>query len=59
MLSSLSYQGMCNLRDLSSVYGHALVILTKLSKSKIEVVQEQKTSQVAHALIAEKGEHWT
>ena len=43
MLSSLSYWGLCCLRDLRSSYGHALLVLTKLSKSKFEVVQDQKT----------------
>ena len=38
MLSSLSYWGMCYLRDLRSPYGHSLSVLTKWSKSKIEVV---------------------
>ena len=30
------------LRDLKSAYGDALLVLTKLSKSNIKVVQEQK-----------------
>ena len=34
---------MCYLGDLRYSYGQALLVLTKLSMSKIEVVQEQKT----------------
>ena len=30
-------------RSVRSLYGHDLLVLTKLSKSKIQVVQEQKT----------------
>ena len=43
ILSSLGAQGMSYLGDLRSLYGHALLVLTKWSESKIEVVQEQKT----------------
>ena len=45
MLSSLRYQGMCYVGDLRSLYGHALLVLAKWSKSKTNVVQEQKTIQ--------------
>ena len=44
MLTTLSYWGMCYLGNLRSTgYGHAILVLIKWSKSKIEVVQEQKT----------------
>ena len=50
MLSSHSHWGMCYL-DLRYSYSHALLVLTKWSKSKIQVMQEQKPiwsiSQVA------------
>ena len=44
MLFSLSHWGMCYLGDLRSAYGHALLVLAKLSRSvsKIEAVQRQK-----------------
>ena len=56
MLYSLSQWGMCYLEDLRSSYGHALVVLTNWYKSKIEVMQEQKT-QVAHASMVQRAEH--
>ena len=43
MLSSPSHWGNCYLGELRSLYGHALLVLTKWSKFKIEVVQQQKT----------------
>ena len=43
MLSSLGHWCNCYLKELRSLNGHALLVLTKWSKSKIEVVQLQKT----------------
>ena len=43
MLCSLRHCSRCYLGDLRSAHGRALLVLTKLSKSSIEVVHEQKT----------------
>ena len=43
VLSYLSYRNMCYLGELRSPYGHALLVLTKWSKSTIQGVLEQKT----------------
>ena len=43
--------------SLSLEYGHALLVLTRWSKSKTEVVREQKTSQVAHAFDSSETEN--
>ena len=39
MLSSLSYWGMCYLGNLTSSHGHAILVLTNWSKSKIEITR--------------------
>ena len=38
----MSYRGMCYLENIRSSYSHAPLVLNKLSKSMIEVVQELK-----------------
>ena len=48
----LSYWGTCYLEDLRSVYGHAL-------SSCAGTKDNLRISQVAHALIAQRGEHET
>ena len=52
----------CKTETLGSLYSPALLIPTKSSKSKNQVMQKQKSKdplQVAHARLAQKGECWT
>ena len=50
----------CKMKTLGSLHSHALLIPNKSSKSKNQVVHEQKFKDpLAHARLAQKGEHWT